>query len=87
MALRDESDRQRGTARGRWHGRVLAIVVTLIALAVMWWGISGSSRKGPSDDRIVTTCTAELQRCRMGGPKLGLCGALPDGSLQCQSQH
>lgn len=70
---------------GRWRGLVLGLVVAALAIAIMAWGISGSGTR--SEDAIVTTCTAELQRCRLGGPKLGLCAALPDGSLECQSQH
>jgi len=65
---------------------VVGLVIAATAFAVMWWGMSGSS-KTASGDAIVTTCTAELQRCRLGGPKLGLCAAGPDGRLQCQSQH
>jgi|GEM_PF-2283506 len=80
-------DERTAGSRGRpaWRGVVLGGVVTLIALAIMWWGIASPNHKG--EGAVVTTCTAEQQRCRMGGPKLGLCAALPDGSLQCQSQH
>ena len=60
----------------------LAVLVGL-ALAPL---VGEGERRSRGDD-TPTTCERVGEQCPMGGNKLGVCQALPNGERRCISQH
>ena len=58
-------------------------LLTLLAILLATTGCPTTDDVAPSVD----ICTKTGERCRMGGGKLGVCMANPDGTFDCASQH